>query len=86
MADKAIDDLMLENRKFPPSSGFRADALVSTSDLYDEGKRDYQAFWARQAKELITWAKPWDTVCEWKLPYSKWSVSYTHLRAHETLR
>jgi len=88
MTDKAIDDLMLENRKFPPSDEFRAGALVSGSALHEEGSRDYQAFWARQARELITWAKPWDTVCEWNLPYSKWfiggelNVSYNCLDRH----
>ena len=88
MADKAIDDLMLENRKFPPSADFRKRALLSDSSMYDEAGRDYQSFWAKQATELITWAKPWQTVCEWELPFSKWfvggelNVSYNCIDRH----
>ncbi len=84
----AINDLLLEQRKFPPSSAFASNALVSNNALYDEAKKDYQAFWARQAKDLVSWAKPWDTVCEWDLPYAKWfnggqlNVSYNCLDRH----
>jgi acetyl-CoA synthetase len=91
MADKenaAFDDLLLEQRKFPPSSAFTRNALVTDNALYDEAKKDYKAFWARQAKELVSWAKPWDSVCEWDLPYAKWfaggqlNVSYNCLDRH----
>ena len=75
MAEKAIDDLMLENRKFPPSAAFKKTSLVTGTELYDEGNEDYQAFWARQASELVTWNKDWDTVCEWNLPYAKWFLA-----------
>ena len=88
MADKAIDDLMLENRKFPPSAAFKKNALVTGTELYDEGNEDYEAFWARQASELVTWSRDWDSVCEWNLPYAKWflggqlNVSYNCLDRH----
>ncbi len=84
----AINDLLLEQRKFPPSSAFSSNALVSNNALYDEAKKDYKAFWERQAKELVSWAKPWDTVCEWDLPFAKWfvggqlNVSYNCLDRH----
>ena len=70
----AIDDLMVEQRKFPPSEAFKKDALVVGTHLYDEANRDYQGFWARQAAELVEWSKPWHTICEWELPFSKWFV------------
>ncbi|MGA1404687.1 MAG: acetate--CoA ligase, partial [Ilumatobacteraceae bacterium] len=63
-------------------------AHVSDTSLHDEGRRDYQAYWARHAKELLDWATPWHTVCEWKLPYAKWflggslNVSYNCLDRH----
>ena len=31
-----IDDLSTELRRFPPPDGFKADALVTGTDLYDE--------------------------------------------------
>ena len=91
MADEeniTIDDLLLEQRTFPPSKDFVSQALATTSALHDEAKADYQAFWARQASELVTWAQPWDTVCEWNPPFSKWfvggqlNVSYNCLDRH----
>ena len=69
-----IDDLSTELRRFPPPEGFKAEALVTGTDLYDEAAADDEGFWARRASELITWSKPWDTILEWELPYAKWFV------------
>ncbi|HEY0995816.1 MAG TPA: acetate--CoA ligase [Gemmatimonadaceae bacterium] len=68
-----IDDLLREDRTFPPSAEFRAAATISDESLYAEAERDFEAFWARQASGL-EWSKPWDTVLEWKPPYAKWFV------------
>jgi acetyl-CoA synthetase len=75
MSDKTttIDDLGNEKRKFPPSPQFVATALVADSSLHDEGRRDYEGFWA---------------ICEWNLPFAKWfvggelNVSYNCLDRH----
>ncbi len=83
-----IDALMAEHRRFPPSDAFKANALVVDTHLYDEAARDDVGFWARQAADLVSWSKPWDTVLEWNLPYSKWfiggelNVSYNCLDRH----
>jgi len=69
-----IDDLLLENRKFPPPPDFQNDALVAGTFLYDEARADDEGFWARQAAELLHWDTDWDTICEWNLPYAKWFV------------
>ena len=69
-----IDDLMLENRKFPPSAEFKHQALVADTSLYDDAAEDYQGFWARQAADLLTWSTDWQTICEWELPFAKWFV------------
>jgi acetyl-CoA synthetase len=88
MSSSAIEAFGSENRRFPPSQSFAASAHVSDTSLHDEGRRDYQAYWARHAKELLDWFTPWHTVCEWKLPYSKWflggslNVSYNCLDRH----
>ena len=84
----AIDDLLIEQRKFPPSESFKRRTLVAGTHLYDEANEDYESFWARQASELVTWNGPWHTVCEWDLPFSKWfvggtlNVSYNCLDRH----
>ncbi len=70
----AIEALAAENRKFPPSDAFKAQALVRDTLLYDEAAEDDEAFWARQAAELLRWSKEWDTILDWQLPYVKWFV------------
>ena len=83
-----IDALQWEKRTFPPSDAFKKNTLVAGTFLYDEANEDYEAFWARQASELVSWDTEWDTICEWKLPYSKWfvggklNVSYNCLDRH----
>jgi len=83
-----ISDLLWEQRKFPPSQSFQANAIVTGTELYDAASQDYEAFWAAQANETVTWAKPWNTICEWNSPYSKWfigaelNVAYNCLDRH----
>ena len=88
MSGSAIGAFGSENRRFPPSQSFATSAHVSDTSLHDEGRRDYQTYWARHARELLDWSTPWHTVCEWKLPYAKWfiggslNVSYNCLDRH----
>ena len=77
MADEpkqAIDDLLLENRTFPPPEGFKESSLVAGTFMYDEAATDYQGFWARQAAALLDWDEEWDTICEWELPFAQWFI------------
>ncbi|MEI7999787.1 MAG: acetate--CoA ligase [Actinomycetes bacterium] len=88
MSDEAIESLMLENRHYPPSTEFVARATVTDDALFREADADPEAFWARQARDLVDWSEPWHTVCEWNLPYAKWfvggklNVSYNCLDRH----
>ncbi len=74
MSDQAIEEFYIENRTFPPSPEFRNKALTSDRALYEEAEADYEAFWARQARELLTWSKDFHTTLEWDLPYAKWFI------------
>ena len=84
----AIDALSYEQRKFPPSAEFKANAIVSDQSLYQESERDLEAYWARHARELISWAQPFTKTLEWDLPYAEWfsdgtlNVSYNCLDRH----
>ena len=80
-----IDALASENRIFPPSEIFQRDALVIDTSLYDQANEDDEAFWARQAGELVEWFEPWDTVLDWQLPYAKWFDGGTLNVAHNCL-
>jgi len=83
-----IDDLLMENRKFPPSAAFKKNSLAVGTHLYDQAAADDEGFWAQQAADLIDWDQDWHTICEWNVPYAKWfvggklNVSYNCLDRH----
>jgi acetyl-CoA synthetase len=67
-----IDNLMHEDRRFPPTAEFAAQAL-GTAALYEEAQADRLGFWARQAKELLSWSKPFTRTLDWsEAPIAKW--------------
>lgn len=69
-----IEALLIEDRTFSPPPEFQAASLAPGRELYDAANKDFEAFWASQASELLTWNKEWDTVLEWDLPFAKWFV------------
>ena len=77
MAEPTIEDYQVEDRTFPPSPDFVADALVTDRSLYDEADADYEAFWARQARDLLTWHDDFHTTLEWERPFAKWFAGGT---------
>ncbi|HEX4401087.1 MAG TPA: acetate--CoA ligase [Galbitalea sp.] len=71
--EAALDNLSREERRFPPSKVFAAQANVK-ADIYAEAAKDRPAFWAKQA-ERLTWTKKWDQVLDWSNPpFAKWFV------------
>ena len=83
-----IEALADEQRRFPPSDDFKKTALTVGTEMYDEAAEDDEAFWARQASELVSWNTEWDTTLDWQLPYAKWfdggtlNVSFNCLDRH----
>jgi acetyl-CoA synthetase len=49
---------LLEVERFPPPEGFRERALWSDPSVYEEAAADSEAWWLRQATELLDWAEP----------------------------
>ncbi len=89
MPDQAtIADFYNEERTFPPPAEFVAGALVTDRAMWEEADADYEAFWARQAREHISWFQDFHTVLDWKLPFAQWfvggklNVSYNCLDRH----
>ena len=88
MSEPTIEDYYVEERTFPPSAAFVAQANAGDRSLYDEAEADHEAFWARQARELVTWFDDFDTVLDWQLPFARWfdggtlNVSYNCLDRH----
>ena len=82
-----IENLLMESRRFPPDPAFVARANA-TAALYEEAERDYVAFWARLARERISWYTHFDRTLEWDLPFAKWftggelNISYNCVDRH----
>jgi acetyl-CoA synthetase len=73
----AIESVLQERRIFPPSAKASAGAAISGMDAYtaltSEAERDYEGFWARLARETLSWHKPFETVLdESNPPFYKW--------------
>src|SRR5262245_372296 len=60
--------MLLEERRYPPPEDFGAQANAKP-ELYE---RDLEDFWEAEARERVTWFQPFDSVCEWELPYATW--------------
>jgi acetyl-CoA synthetase len=73
MTSEAIEGLLEEDRRFPPSEATRARALVTGRELHERADEDREAFWAEQASAL-DWAEPWERVLEWEPPFARWFV------------
>ena len=68
----SLENLSHENRTFPPSPEFVAQANA-LADLYEEAASDRLAFWSRQA-DYLHWERRWDQVLEWEAPNAKWFI------------
>jgi acetyl-CoA synthetase len=76
MSQETLENLLREERHFPPSAEFAAQA-VAKAELYEEADGDRLAFWDRQARAL-TWATPWAQTLDWSdAPFAKWFVGGT---------
>ena len=86
--EATIEDYYVEDRVFEPAADFASAALAADRSLYDEAAADRLAFWARQAREHVTWFTDFHTVLEWDLPFAKWfgggtlNVAYNCLDRH----
>jgi len=83
-----IDHLLDESRKFPPSEEFVAHTIDDPA-LYERAAADREAFWGEQARDLLTWNKPFTQVLDWSNPpFAKWfddgelNVAYNCLDRH----
>ena len=64
--EKAIDSLMTEKRKFPPTESVKAKAHVNSMEQYqqmwDKSVNDPDGFWLEQAKSLGWYKEPTETL------------------------
>ena len=74
--NESITSILQEQRVFPPSREFAAAAHVPSlrayMDMYEAARENPEQFWEGQAKALLAWSKPWQTVLDWQPPFAKW--------------
>jgi acetyl-CoA synthetase len=73
----SIESVLTETRVFEPSADFVKSANVSGMQAYQklcaEAEADYEGFWAKLARELLVWHKPFTkTLNENNAPFYKW--------------
>ncbi len=71
VSEKALEALLTENRKFPPSDEFAEAAVAGDPTIYEKAAADPEGFWAAWATQL-DWFEPFDQVLSWEPPYAKW--------------
>ncbi len=66
-----IDDLLREDRRFPPSDEFTERAFVRDRSFWPKGEEARLEFWADRAREL-QWDVPFTKVLDWTPPFARW--------------
>jgi len=74
-SDRALENLLHEQRRFEPPPELAKQANVS-ADEYEIAAADRLAYWERQADRL-DWATRWHTVLDWQPPFATWFVGGT---------
>ena len=72
MSQDQVENLLHEDRTFPPTAAFAAQANIK-EDEYALAEADRISFWESKA-EFLKWDKRWHTVLDWQVPFSKWFV------------
>jgi acetyl-CoA synthetase len=84
VTDDALDNLLHEDRHFPPPAELAAHANV-TAETYAEAEADFEGFWAKQAKR-ISWQTEPTQVLDWSNPpFAKWYADGTLNAAYNCL-
>ena len=84
MSDRPIENLLTEERTFPPPRGFAAGA-VAQPGIHDEAA-DWEAWWHRQALERLTWFRdPSEALDEADAPFYRWFADGTLNLSHNCL-
>jgi acetyl-CoA synthetase len=71
-ARPGLENLLHEERRFPPDPEFAARANAH-AELYSWANSAPLEFWAEQARSLLSWAEPFQEVLDWSgAPVARW--------------
>ena len=77
-ASSSIDHVLDEARLFPPPEAFTRDAVISSTEQYEQmvarARDDRDAFWREEALQHLHWFEPFSEVCRWDPPRVEWFV------------
>ncbi len=92
MSESNIESVLIEDRQFPPSAEFVANATIKQADfdaLHKAAEEDYTGFWAQQANDMLDWHTPFaQTLDDSNAPHYKWfdggklNVTYNCIDRH----
>jgi len=86
-----IESLLKEKRVFKPTPAFSRQAEWNRREVREMrklGATNPERFWAKMAREHVSWFSPWKQTLQWKPPFAKWfvggklNVSYNCLDRH----
>jgi acetyl-CoA synthetase len=72
-----IESLLKEKRSFKPDAAFSRAANWNKKEVAKyrkQGAKNPAQFWAKMARENVSWFSPWKKVLDWKPPFAKWFV------------
>src|SRR5690625_7933111 len=71
-AAQGLENLLTEDRRFPPAEAFAAQANAG-QDHYDKAAADRLGFWADQARGKVSWSQDFTEVLDWsEAPRARW--------------
>jgi acetyl-CoA synthetase len=86
-----IETLLQEERLYPPSPEFTAQANISDPDIYRRAEEDPEGFW-RDMSGVLDWFREPTQVLQWNPPFAQWyadgelNASHNCLDRHQSER
>ncbi len=73
--EATIENLLREDRTFPPPAAFTAAATANDPAIYERTATDegFEQFWAEESRR-IDWIEPWQQLLKWEPPFAEWFI------------
>src|SRR5919109_4092367 len=70
---ETIENLLREDRTFPPPETFVANSLIADPSIHERTASEdgFRAFWTEEGNRL-DWIEPWSELYTWDAPYARW--------------
>ncbi|WP_295446278.1 acetyl-coenzyme A synthetase N-terminal domain-containing protein, partial [uncultured Thiodictyon sp.] len=68
-----------DDKVYPVPAAIAAKAHINAeryAAMYKDSLENPETFWAAQAKEFVTWSKPWDSVLDWSFDAENMHINW----------